>query len=414
MNLTKRNLGFLIIGVVLIAFLSGITLLPNDTNNSNTLDEIKIGAILPYTGDLSTHGEESKIAVDLAVSDFNIKLKDMDASWRLKVVHEDTATSPVIALEKLTSLRAKGIDMVVGPQSSAELLIIKGYANSNGITVISPSSTSPALAIADDNIYRLIPDDTKQGPALSRTIQSTGVNVIIPVYRADTWGDGLYDSLVSSFQKEGGIVDEGIRYNPESPEFSASSSLLSDKVSNYVNTYGSENVGVVILSFAEVLQFMQSASEHEILNDVRWFGSDGNTKEEKIIEDPIGTEFSENVLFTTTQVAISGNPVYDLVQEAIVKQLGRTPNSYAFSSYDATMIFGLSILETYGTDKTPGDVISDIAQNYNGAIGSTKLNSAGDLAQANYEIWGIRDGHWIILGLYDYSTDSVNFTFDEK
>ena len=54
--------------------------------------------------------------------------------------------------------------------------------------------------------------------------------------------------------------------------------------------------------------------------------------------------------------------------------------------------------------------IPEIAENYNGAIGSTKLNYAGDLKQANYDIWGIRNGEWKILGNYTQDSDSVTMS----
>ncbi len=79
------------------------------------------------------------------------------------------------------------------------------------------------------------------------------------------------------------------------------------------------------------------------------------------------------------------------------------------SSYDAVWIIGLAILETQSTDVTTiKSVISDIAENYSGAIGPIKLNEAGDLAQANYEVWGIRGGEWALLGQYTQSTDSIS------
>ncbi len=48
------------------------------------------------------------------------------------------------------------------------------------------------------------------------------------------------------------------------------------------------------------------------------------------------------------------------------------------SSYDAVWIIGLAMLETQSTDVTTiKSVISDIAENYSGAIGPTILNEAG-------------------------------------
>ncbi len=388
----------------------GFVMFNDESTKMDQLSEdVTIGVALPLAGDLSTHGEESHVAVKLAVSDFNKHLEEIGESWTLKLVSEDTLTSPVVALDKLTSLHAKGIDVVVGPQSSAELRLMKGYTDSNGIVLISPSSTSPSLAIPDDGIFRLISDDTKQGPALAKLIEDSSIKVLVPVWRADTWGDGLHDSLVDSFVKRGGIVDDGIRYNTESPEFSASTSLLAEKVQKYVDEYGSEKVGVVIISFAEILQIMQSASAHEVLDDVMWFGSDGNTNEDKLIKDPIGLQFSNTVLFTTTQAAVNDNSITTHVSDHINEELGRTPNSYAYSSYDAAYIAGLSILQSKNTGEAIKDIIPQVAETYSGAIGSTKLNAAGDLSQSDYAVWGIRDGQWVILGKYTHSDDSIVF-----
>ncbi|MEK0370150.1 MAG: hypothetical protein QQN55_03215, partial [Nitrosopumilus sp.] len=138
----------------------------------------------------------------------------------------------------------------------------------------------------------------------------------------------------------------------------------------------------------------------------------------------IGLEFSTNVQFTTVQFAASKitdtgdvNLIYEKVQDHLTETLGTAPNSFVLSSYDAVWIIGLSILETQSTDVTKiKAVISDIAENYSGAIGPIILNEAGDLAQANYEIWGIRlvphedteRVEWVLLGQYTQSTDSIS------
>lgn len=371
--------------------------------------EVTIGLILPLTGDLATHGIENHEGSKFGVIDFNKHLEVIGAPWHLKMVSEDSATSPVIALEKLTALNAKGIGMIVGPETSSNIRNIKGYSDSNNMLLVSCCSSVPALAIPNDSVFRLVPDDSNQGATLGKLLQHEGIEMLVPVWRGDTWGDGLKEAATDSFTERGGQADEGIRYNPESPEFSASTSLLAQKVKVYVDEYGSEKVAVLFLGFAEILQFTQSASEHDVLDDVRWFGPGANTKEHKLIDDPIGFEFSTNVQFTTVQFAASKNPTYDRVQAHLTESLGTEPNTFVHSSYDAVWIIGLAILETQSTDvsiiKTK---IPEIAENYSGSIGPTKLNEAGDLAQADYEIWGIRGGEWVLLGKYTQSDDSIS------
>jgi len=412
------------IGIVIIIIIVGLGYViggsDTEVNESTTTDstvqetselsgEINIGLILPLSGDLATHGLENLEGSKLGVVDFNKHLEEIGAPWTLKMTSEDSATSPVIALEKLTALNAKGIKMIVGPETSSNIRNMKGYSDANNMLLVSCCSSAPALAIPNDSVYRLVPDDSNQGTALSKLLQHEGIEVLVPIWRADTWGDGLSAATTSSFEKRGGIIDEGVRYFPESPEFSVSTSILAEKVQGYVEEYGKDKVGVLFLGFAEILQFIQSASEHEILDDVRWFGPGANTKEHKLIEDPIGLEFSTNVQFTTVQFAASKNPIYDRVQSHLTETLGTEPNTFVHSSYDAVWIIGLAILETQSTDVTTiKAIIPEITDNYSGAIGPTILNEAGDLAQANYEIWGIRGGEWVLLGQYTQSTDSIS------
>jgi len=408
----------IIIGIVIglvIGFGAG-SLESSDDTTTQTMEEnpqlsgeVKIGLILPLTGDLATHGEENWEGSKLGVVDFNKHLEKLGAEWHLKMVSEDSATSPVIALEKLTSLNAKGIGIVVGVETSSNIRNMKGYSESNNMLLVSCCSSAPSLAVPNDNVYRLVPDDTNQGIALSKLIQHEGIQVIVPVWRGDTWGDGISDATTGSFVERGGIIDDGVRYNPESPEFSASTSLLAEKVRGYVDEYGADKVAVLFLGFVEILQFTQSASQHEVLDDVRWFGSGAVTKEHKLIADPIGLEFSTSVQFTTVQVAFSKNPIYERVQAHLTEQLGRTPNTFVHPSYDVVWVVGLSILETQSTDVSKiKSVFSDVAEHYYGAIGPTILNEAGDLAQADYEVWGIRDGEWVLLGQYTSATDSIS------
>ena len=157
------------------------------------------------------------------------------------------------------------------------------------------------------------------------------------------------------------------------------------------------------------MQFTQSAAQHDVLNDVRWFGPGANTKEYKLINDPIASEFSHNIQFTTVQVAVTKNPTYERVERILTEELGRVPNTFVHSSYDAVWLIGLTMLQTESTDVSKiKEVFPDIAKNYYGSIGSTRLNDAGDLAQADYEIWGIRDGEWVLVGKYTQATDSVS------
>ena len=375
---------------------------------------IKIGGIFPLTGDLSDLGKENRIATELGVADFNDHLVGLGEPWSIELVSEDSETSPAIALEKIRVLNAKGINIIIGPETSANVREVKDYADSNNMLLVSCCSTAPSLAIAGDSVYRLIPDANNEGPALAKLLDHEGIEVMIPMYRNDAWGRDLSESTINSFEGREGQVGEGIPYDPESLGFSAKTSLLAQEVQKHVDDRGPEKVAVLFLGFGEIVEFMKSASEHDVLDDVRWFGPGANAKERGLVDDPIGLDFSTNVQFTTVQVAVSDNQIYRHVQDHVFGVLGRAPSTYVHPSYDAPWIVGLAMLETQSTDVDMiKRILPRIAENFDGATGGMEgiiLNDAGDRGQADYGIWGIRGGEWVLLGKYTQSTDSVVLT----
>ena len=370
--------------------------------------EIEIGAIAPISGDLSNFGAENNAAHQIAIADFNAYLEDKGASWSLSLTTEDSQTLPTVALEKMQALHARGIQHVIGPESSGSLQNVKGYVDSNNILVISCCSTSPLLAIEGDSIFRTVPDDTNQAVAIAKLLESNGIDVVVPIWREDAWGVGLQDALRESVPALGGTVDDGFGYNPEASDFSTEASILADIVQGHVDENGAENVGVVYIAFGEAVLFFQSAQSHEILNEIRWFGADASAKDPRFIEDPLALEFSTNTEFTAVVVASGQNDISTHVDESVAATLGNTPTAYASASYDAVWILGLAMEATQSTDvDVLTKAIPDVAAERMGALGSDKLNAAGDLAQANYDIWAIVNEEWVFLGTYDAGSNSI-------
>ncbi|ABK77981.1 ABC-type branched-chain amino acid transport system, periplasmic component [Cenarchaeum symbiosum A] len=371
---------------------------------SGTID---IGMALPASGDLSSRGYENGLGSKLAVVDFNEYLEEIGADWRFNLVIEDTQTDPIIALEKIQSLNSKGIKLVLGTETSAEIRNVKSYVDSNGMLLISPSSASPALAIKD-NIFRLVPDDTQQGRVIATLAESRGISVIIPVYRGDVWGDGLYKSTRSSFEALGGTYDDGIRYSPESTVFSTEAHLLNEMLGGYLEDRPASEIGILLVGFEEAIHFFNSASSYEDLASVQWFGPAPLANNDILLEDPIAAGFIEDIGLISTQFAATENPTYDHVREEITKQIGRAPNTYAFSAYDSLWLIGLSILQVQSDDpERIKGVLHAVAKNYGGSLGPISLNEAGDLTDSNYALYTVRDGEWIVYGIYKAKTGEI-------
>lgn len=379
-------------------------------------EEVVIGSLVPLTGDIAGQGAQIHAATLLAVDDFNARLEEDGAQWRMRMVTEDTETSPVAALEKLSSLHARGITLVVGPETSASLRNIKGYADSADMLLLSCCSAAPALAIPGDSVYRLIPDERAQARIISALAGELGAEVIVPVYRGDAWGDGLVGGIRAHFASAGGAVEEGIRYNPEQSEFSASVSLLAESVSRLSAERGPGGVAVVLASFAEALPIMQTAAEYDSLRAVRWLGTDGNALDEGVASDRIAGAFARDVGFAAALVAISDSPAAERVAAELGPELGGPPIVYAHMGYDTVWLVGLSVIEAGTADAgAVKAALPGVADAYVGAMGDIRLNEAGDLADADYEVWrvvvggggGEEGAGWAPAGSYDRRTGGI-------
>ena len=366
--------------------------------------EITIGSILPLTGELASHGEENMEATKLGVADFNEYLERQGEQWRLKLVSEDSATNPVTALEKLTSLNARGIDVVIGPETSSNIRNMRAYSDANDMMLISCCSTAPALAIEGDSVFRFTTNDENQGVVLAKLAQGDGIGTLVPIYRGDAWGDGLVAAIKDNFA---GTVDEGIRYNPELPEFSASASLLADRVSSM----DSGTAAVLLISFSEGAQIIQSAAQYDSLKQVQWYGSDGNAKDQKISTDPIARSFAEAVSFSAPIIAVDDNQINQGLRDRLTEMLGREPITYTYGSYDAAWVVGKAVMEAQsGSASDIKPIFADIANAHSGALGDIQLNAAGDLAVADYEVWTAKDGSWESTAKYSYATGKLSGT----
>ena len=68
--------------------------------------------------------------------------------------------------------------------------------------------------------------------------------------------------------------------------------------------------------------FFQSAQNHEVLNEIRWFGADASAKDPRFISDPLALEFSTSTSFTTVVVASGQNDKSAHVDESVAAILG--------------------------------------------------------------------------------------------
>lgn len=378
------------------------------SNEDHGKKEFVVGAILPYTGSLSSIGKSVKIALENAEIDVNKYFEEMNSSSHFRLLMADSKTSPEESLAAIKKLHENGAKIIVGPATSTAVSAVKGYADANNIILISYSSTSPLLSIKGDNLFRLVPDDTYQGKVIAHRMINDGIKVIVPFWRSDIYGNELYNSTKYNFEKLGGKVEEGINYHPYTGKFATSLhrinfimwnkdlEKLSELVSDAVRKYGVHSVGVYIISYDEITPILIQAPLYGMLEKVRWYGSDSIAQNHHITKNVDSAMFAMNTNFT--------NPLYSINNEteeshALEKELEKKLHevgsiTYPAIAHDSYWIAALSLDKnsTINTDKEKinksfKELVVETAESFEGMSGQIKLNAAGDRIGGNYDFW---------------------------
>jgi ABC-type branched-subunit amino acid transport system substrate-binding protein len=368
---------------------------------------VTLGALLPLTGVSSSLGESEAAALKIATRDINEYLYKSHSSFKIRLIIEDTQTNPLVSLEKTKNLAAKSIKIIIGPATSAELKATQEYANTNGILLISPSSTAPSLSIAGNNVFRFVSDDTHQAQAISKLMWDDGIRVVIPFWRTDVYGNDLVKAMKHSLQELGGRVDNGVGYIPTTGDFAASLNRinfiiwdqnlksLDSKVNQAISQYGIDKVGVYLVAFDEVVPIFIQAQNHALLSKVKWYGSDGSALNNKIVRNAEAAAFALKTSFPTPIYGVKNDndKRFKDIEAQIHEQIERTPRSYASVAYDILWIAALTENNTKATHDTNylKNTLVKIADSYDGITGNTSLNQNGDRKYAHYDFWAVRN-----------------------
>lgn len=366
---------------------------------------VDIGALLPLTGGLSSFGKRNQRSLELAIEDINAFAQSTGSKFRFRLKIEDTATDPQTARSKIEALAAQGVKAFIGPMASREVSSVKPFADDRKLVVISQSSTAPALSIAGDFVFRVVPPDTYQGKALARLIWNDGFRKAAVIYSNDAWGVGLFESFRDRFRGLGGTV-EGVPYDPNSAEFSSEVAKLAD----VAGKLGSE-VAILIISFEEGIPIIKLAVQNPILSKLKWYGTDGLAKNSKLIEEASSETITIGGLPCTVFVP-PGNPLQDNFISKFKSRFGEEPDSYSMNSYDAAWLIALSVMISgeYNGEKI-AQVMPLVATRYYGITGTVTLDSSGDRAAGDYGVYQLvrtaTGFDWKLVAVYHIDTDTV-------
>src|SRR6056297_2722073 len=172
--------------------------------------EVTLGIILGFTGPIESLTPHMAAGAEMATSEVSESGNLLDGMSVMPVRADSTcidAGAASAAAERL--ITAEGIKGIMGADCSGVTgAILSNAALPNGMVMISPSATSPALSTAEDDglFFRTSPSDARQGVVMTNVLMDRDIEEVALTYTNNDYGKGLADAFQAAFEEAGGTV----------------------------------------------------------------------------------------------------------------------------------------------------------------------------------------------------------------
>ncbi|NUB43310.1 ABC transporter substrate-binding protein [Fertoebacter nigrum] len=193
-------------------------------------EEIKLGILIGFTGPIESLTADMAAAAEFAMKEVNDSGLLLDGSTLVPVRADstciDSAAATAAAERLITSDGVLGI--VGGDCSGVTGAVLQNVARPNGIVMISPSATSPALSSAEDDglFFRTAPSDAREGEVMADILMEKGVKSIALTYTNSDYGKGLSEAIANAFIAKGGTVTINASHEDGKADYSSEVAAL--------------------------------------------------------------------------------------------------------------------------------------------------------------------------------------------
>jgi ABC-type branched-subunit amino acid transport system substrate-binding protein len=360
---------------------------------------LRIGTLLPQTGDLAFLGPPEFAGVDLAVQEIN------DAGGVLgEPVEEFRADSgdgtPDIASAEVDKLFNNDVDAIIGAAASGVSVSVIDKITGAGVIQFSPANTAAGFDTYDDNglYFRTAPSDVLQGRLLADLVVQDGHQNVAVMARQDFYGEGLAEQVRDTLEEKGAEVSEFVLYSADAEKYSAEVAKVA----------AAEPDALVLIAFDETTKIVPQLIANGVgPQDIQLYFTDGN------LADYSDQNFDLTGVKGTRPA--SGDPDPEFNDRLLEIDPDLKDFTYGPEAYDAVIIIALAAIAagddsgeavakeivgvtTEGTQCSTFEECSQLLEDgedidYEGASGPTDMNDSGSLKAGTYSVDEYKEGN---------------------
>lgn len=339
--------------------------------------EIKIGVLLPLSGDIGPIGAKMLNGAKLAAKQINDR--GGIAGRPVKLIPEDTVAQSEKALDAAKKLvEVSGVQVMIGPATSPEVLTVADYLKTRKVPTISMSATAVKISeIGGDYIFRVVSSDAFQSAAVADLIKYFDQKRVATFVISNDYGMGMEHGIKSRVPDRVAVT---IRYDPEKGDYREELGRIKAVDADGIFWATWVESGIVAMKQAYDLG----------LTNVQSMGGEGMA-DKSFFRDKKAAEYLYTTKMTGTRpTSPKGILARREFVEAYKAVFGEEPGLYGDYTYDAAMVAALAVAYA-GAYEGPeiNKAIPVAATHYVGPSGFKEMDEHGDVVYAAYDIWKV-------------------------
>ena len=328
-------------------------------------DKIRIGVLMPMTGDTANFGISSSNAIRMAADEVNngggINGKQVE------LLIQDDRSDPTEAANIATKFVSQDdVHAILGEVGSTRTLAAAPIAQNAKIPMLTPSSTNVEVTRKGNYIFRSCFIDTVQGPAMAqfaaRSLNAKRAALMID--RRNDYSTGLEKAITDVYVPLGGVIVVTQSYQAGDQDFNAQ-----------ITSIKGANPDVIFVPgyYGDVALFAKQARDKGLTAPL--VGGDG-------WDSPtlyqIGGAALDGSYFTDHYSSYDPDPRVQKFVNDYRKRYGVVPDALAATGYDAALIMFDAIKRAGSLDGTAIRDALAATKNFPGVTGMVTFNENRD------------------------------------
>lgn len=349
-----------------------------------TQQKLKIGCVLPLSGEGAAIGQRVLEGIQLAFNSFNVsEIPPKGDLLQLQLVIKDSG-GEVNAVNLLESLaKEEDVVAIIGPLFSKTVLASAKVADKYKLPIFSPTASSKNISGISPYIFRNSLTDQMQGKAIAYySANHLNLRKFAVLYQRDQYGIELKTAFEDEIKSFGGEIIFSEPFDPDQNDFEPQITAIGGiKDSDLKKLLESDKPkpelkyeAIFITGSADRAGLILPELIYYNISNIPILGGNGLNSPDLI---RIGGKYAEGVIFADGFFPSSENPIVKEFVERYRIFFNKEPDIHNANSYDAARII-LEIIKNGG--KSREDIKNGLLnlKEYNGVSGVTTVQSSGD------------------------------------